>query len=142
MVCEQNNSFTGAPVQTKMAVAKRSLRKLFLDTVPRNVTPYAFPPLSSVNVADLPNNGFGQGNYHIPKTQFGHWPVYLKVQNTKRTTEIKRLQGDLNQFKTDLLAAVPGLEPTHITTNLHAGLVNIKGDLVEMLKGIFTDSIK
>lgn len=125
-----------------MAVVKKAIKKLYLDTVPHQVKPFAFPALNTIQVSELPNNGFGEKNYYIPKTKFGHWPVYLKVQNTKITTEIKRLQGDLNQFKLDILSAVPGLDQSHITVNQHAGYVNIRGDLVNLIKNIFNEKVK
>lgn len=106
------------------------------------VKPYQFPPLASIKAVDLPNNGFGINNYSICKTKYGHWPVYKKVQNTKVTTEIKRIRGDIEQFKNDLLQAHPELKPENVMVNKVAGYVNVKGDVVEDIKQIFTENIK
>lgn len=103
---------------------------------------YQFPPLASIKAEDLPNNGFGVNNYSICKSKYGHWPVYKKIQNTKISTEIKRIKGDIDQFKIDLLQAHPQLKPENITVNKTAGYVNIKGDVVDEIKQIFADNIK
>lgn len=95
---------------------------------------YQIPALLLVLASDLPNNGFGTGNYHIQKTKFQHWPVYLKIQNTKIQTEVKRIKGDVIQFKKDLLKLNPDLE---IAVNPQVGYVNIKGDRVQEIKTYF-----
>lgn len=95
---------------------------------------YQIPALLLVLASDLPNNGFGNGNYNIQKTKFQHWPVYVKIQNTKIQTEIKRIKGDVIQFKKDLLKLNPNLD---IAVNNHVGYVNIKGDRVEEIKTYF-----
>lgn len=125
-----------------MPVVKKAIKTVYLDTIPHVVKPFEFPALGSIKVSDLPNNGFGNKNYYIPKTKFGHWPVYLRIQNTKITTEIKRLKGDLTQFKADLLESVPGLDARHISVNEQTGNVNVKGDLVDILKEVFTQKVK
>ncbi|EAZ63693.1 60S ribosomal protein [Scheffersomyces stipitis CBS 6054] len=111
-----------------------SLKSVRVPVPPAVVKPYEVPALSSINHQDLPNNGFGNNNYSINATKYKHWPVYLKVQNTKYTTEIKRIQGDLFQFKKDLLSLNPSLD---ITINKNAGYVNIKGNVVEEIKSYF-----
>lgn len=102
---------------------------------------YQIPPLSSISVQDLPNNGFGEKNYYIAKTKFGYWPVYKKVQNTKITTEIKRIKGDLDQFKSDLLKQLPHIQAKNVVVNKHAGYVNVKGDVVEEINEVFNSQI-
>lgn len=92
---------------------------------------YEFPKISSITSDELVNNNFGINTYFIHKTKFGHWPVYKKVQNTKITTEVKRVQGDVRQFKEDLLSTLPHIQPHNITVNKVAGYVNIKGDVVQ-----------
>ncbi|EGV62027.1 54S ribosomal protein img2, mitochondrial [Yamadazyma tenuis] len=101
---------------------------------------FQIPSLSLISFADLPNNGFGNGNYFISKTKFGHWPIYKKVQNTKITTEIKRIQGDVLQFKKDLVS-LTRLNPKFVTVNQTAGYVNVKGDEVERLRSVFDKHI-
>lgn len=101
---------------------------------------FQIPALSSISVNDLPNNGFGEGNYYLTKTKFGHWPVYKKVQNTKITTEIKRVQGDIFQFKQDLIK-LANINPQLITVNKTAGYVNIKGDVVDHMKNVFDEKL-
>ncbi|CUM67236.1 uncharacterized protein PRCAT00004929001 [Priceomyces carsonii] len=96
------------------------------------------PSLSSVRYDQLPNNGFGFKNYSISKSKFGHWPVYLKIQNTKISTEIKHVRGDIKQFRNDLLKVNPNL---HITINEKIGYANIKGDHVQYMKGIFQEHL-
>ncbi|RCK66863.1 54S ribosomal protein IMG2, mitochondrial [Candida viswanathii] len=98
---------------------------------------YTFAPLSQVSAAELPNNGFGKGSYHIPKTKFKHWPVYLKVSNTRRTTEIRKIQGDIVQFKNDLLKVLEDGDKLKTSLNTTAGIVNIKGDYVKEVKALF-----
>ena len=102
------------------------------------LTRYTFQDLSSISYCDLPNNGFGKKNYYIAKTKFHQWPVYKKVQNTRITTEIKRVQGDLHQLKQDLLQIYPQFE---ISMNQSAGIVNIKGDVTEEVTKLFEKEI-
>lgn len=102
---------------------------------------YQLPSLASISAQDLAHNGFGHGNYFLTKTKFGHWPVYKKIQNTKITTEIKRIQGDINKFKADLVQAAR-INPQLVTVNKTAGYVNIKGDVVENVKRVFDQYIK
>lgn len=99
---------------------------------------YSIPDIKSILVKDLPGRGFGSGNYFIPKTKFNHWPVYKKVQNTKIQTEIKRIQGDLQQLKRDLLKFDPELV---ITMNQTAGIMNVKGDVVKQLMALFEEQL-
>lgn len=101
---------------------------------------FKIPPLSSISTKDLPNNGFGHGNYYFTKTKFGHWPVYKKIQNTKITTEIKRIQGDINQFRKDLID-LANINPQLISVNKTAGFVNVKGDRVEDIKRVFDEKM-
>lgn len=103
------------------------------------VTRYDFPALSSISSDELVNSNFGKGTYFVHKTQFGHWPVYKKVQNTKITTEIKRIQGDVHQFKADLLSAMSGFPAKNITVNSVAGYVNVKGDRVQQVMQILDE---
>lgn len=105
------------------------------------VKPYEVPPLSSISVEQLPNNGFGLKNYHISKTKFGEWPVYKKIQNTKVTTEVKRIKGDLDQFKKDLTNACSFINAQNVTINKKAGYLNIKGDVVEKVKRSLDESL-
>ncbi|KAK6463638.1 mitochondrial large subunit ribosomal protein-domain-containing protein [Scheffersomyces coipomensis] len=116
-----------------------SLKAVRIPTPKPAVVNYEIPALSSINYTDLPNNGFGIKNYSIEKTKFKHWPVYLKVQNTKLTTEVKRIKGDLAQFKTDLLSINPDLK---ITVNQTYGYANIKGNVVDEIKQYFDNGIK
>ncbi|KAI5959411.1 IMG2 [Candida pseudojiufengensis] len=100
---------------------------------------YKLQEITSISHVDLPNNGFGIKNYYIPKTKFNHLPIYKKVQNTKVTTEIKRIQGDIHQLKQDILNEFPSLK---ITMNQSAGIINVKGDLTKELTKFFTKEIR
>lgn len=108
---------------------------------PKEIKAFEFPPLLTVSAEELPNNGFGIKNYFIERTKYGHWPVYKKIQNTKITTEIKRIKGDIDQFKRDLMRAYPELPQERVTVNRTAGYVNIKGDWVDDIKSIFSAKI-
>ncbi|KAI5955352.1 IMG2 [Candida jiufengensis] len=103
------------------------------------LTKYTFQDITSISSKDLPNNGFGLKNYYIPKTKFNHFPIYKKIQNTKITTEIKRIQGDIHQLKQDLCEKFPNLK---ITMNQSAGIINIKGDLTRELTKLFNKEIQ
>lgn len=107
--------------------------------LPRATTQaFKLPELSSISHTQLPNNGFGKGTYAINRSKFGNWPVYLKIQNTKTVTEIKRIQGDIHQFARDLLSIKPDLK---LTVNPQIGYINVKGDKVEEIKHIFETQI-
>ncbi|EGW35672.1 uncharacterized protein SPAPADRAFT_131660 [Spathaspora passalidarum NRRL Y-27907] len=107
---------------------------------PKAVVPrYTIPSLESIPHTALVNNGFGEGSYFIKKTKFNHWPVYKKITNqSKITTEIKRIEGDIELFRRDLLKLNPDLK---ITVNKTAGYVNIKGDVVEEIKEYFNEGL-
>ncbi|KAI3405507.1 IMG2 [Candida oxycetoniae] len=113
--------------------------KAAINTPKPEVVRYTFQDISSISHKDLPNNGFGKKNYYIPQTKFHHWPVYKKVQNTKITTEIKRIQGDLHKLRDDLLKFQPGLR---ITMNQTAGILNIKGDVVRDITSFLESETK
>ncbi|CAK9441226.1 mitochondrial 54S ribosomal protein mL49 [Lodderomyces beijingensis] len=119
---------------------KQTARRLLNVKPPQpDLTRYAIPDLASISQRDLPNNGFGIKNYFIPKTRFSHWPVYIKTSNsTKVVTEIKRVQGDIHQFKRDLLRYN---EEFVISMNQAAGIVNIKGDHVDEVKSLLDREI-
>ena len=112
-----------------------------LHLPPKEIKMFEFPPLLSISAEELPNNGFGIKNYFIERTKYGHWPVYKKIQNTKTTTEIKRIKGDIDQFKRDLMRVYPVLSQEKVTINRTAGYVNIKGDYVDEIKSIFSTEI-
>lgn len=97
---------------------------------------YTFPKLSQITSSNLPNNGFGNGNYYIPKSKFNHWPVYLKVSNTKETTEIRKIQGDILKFRSDLLENLGTDIKLQTTMNTTAGILNIKGNVVNEVKAV------
>lgn len=101
---------------------------------------YEFPALSSISSDELVNSNFGKDSYWIHKSKFGHWPVYKKVQNTKITTEVKRIQGDVNRFKKDLLATLPHIQPQHVVVNRTAGYANIKGDVVQEVMKVLDEN--
>lgn len=124
-----------------MRTSRIALRSVRVATPKSAAELYQFPALSSISAQDLPNNGFGENNYYIAKTKFGYWPVYKKVQNTKITTEIKRIKGDLDQFKADLLKQLPRLQANNVVVNKHAGYVNVKGDVVEEINEVFNNQI-
>lgn len=117
---------------------KPSLLRLAIKAkLPSQAAPYfEIPSLASITSKDLVNDSFGKGNYYFTKSKFGHWPVYKKVQNTKISTEIKRIQGDVLQFKQDLIKAA-NLNQRDVTANQTAGYVNVKGDKVESIKAVF-----
>lgn len=117
---------------------KPSLLRLAIKAkIPVHSAPYyEIPSLTSISAKDLVNESFGKGTYYLSKSKFGHWPVYKKVQNTKISTEIKRVQGDVLQFKKDLIK-VANLNQRDVTANQTAGYVNVKGDKVESIKAVF-----
>ncbi|RKP28356.1 hypothetical protein METBISCDRAFT_26866 [Metschnikowia bicuspidata] len=94
--------------------------------------------LDAVTPAQLPNNAFDQQKlYAIRRSKFGHWPVYKKVQNTKITTEIKRVDGNVRLFASELQALMGGSRTAKdIRVNGLTGEVNIKGDHVAKIKGL------
>ncbi|CAH6722807.1 54S ribosomal protein Img2p, mitochondrial [[Candida] jaroonii] len=97
---------------------------------------FQIPKLSSISTKDLPNNGFGKGTYFFSKTKFGHWRVYKKVQNTKITTELTQIKGDVLSLKHDLIK-IAKLNPKTVTANPTTGIINIKGDVVDEIKQLF-----
>lgn len=105
---------------------------------------YSAPSLLSVSAADLPNNAFENENlYYIKKTAYGHWPVYKKIQNTKVSTEIKRVEGDVSRFALDLRRVLGNAVLTkNIKVNTITGEVNIKGDHTDAIKEVLEKHVK
>ncbi|KAG7661934.1 IMG2 [[Candida] subhashii] len=101
---------------------------------------YEIPSLSSITYKDLPDPKFGNKTYHVPMTKFKHWPVYPKIQGSRRQTEIKRVQGDVVQLSKDLLKLNPNLIIAKVNTT--AGYINIKGDVTEEIKQYFNRELK
>lgn len=128
-----------------MRAAPRLLKGLRIP-VPKVETPVYTPPaLSSVTAADLPNNEFVSNNqYFIKKTAFGHWPVYKKIQNTRISTEVKRVEGNVKLFAEELLKHVNNgnILKRNVKVNTVTGEVNIKGDYTEQVKTILDKHIK
>lgn len=105
---------------------------------------YSAPPLSAVTPEELPNNTFEtQGQYSINKSTYGHWPVYKKVQNTKISTEIKRVQGNVRLFAQELTRFINNgnVLPRNIRVNTLTGEVNIKGDHVAAICRVLDEKI-
>lgn len=128
------NSF----LDTTTMRATASLLKAVRVKVPVSQLPPFIPPaLSTVSASELPNNAFETERlYKVKKTAFGHWPVYKKVQNTRISTEIKRVEGNARLFSQELLAELKlnNLRKGDLKVNEVTGEVNIKGDHVEEIK--------
>lgn len=114
-------------------------RAVRISALPKPAYTCAVPELSEISFKDLPNNGFGTKNYSISRTKFKQWPVYIKKQNLKLTTEIMRVKGDVHQLKADLEALNPNLK---ITTKEAIGHVLIKGDHVKLIKQQFDEYLQ
>lgn len=92
---------------------------------------YTAPALSKINVGDLPNSVFEKSDlYHIKKTSNGYWPVYKRIQNTKISTEIKRVDGNVRLFAKELVQQLDTIDSkrNEIKVNSITGQVSIKGD--------------
>lgn len=105
---------------------------------------YSAPVLSGISIHDLPNSSFEKlGQYYIKKTANGYWPVYKKIQNTKVTTEIKRIEGNVGLFAKELLTGLSKIDSKKNavkTCNL-TGQVTIKGDFSEEIKHYLNKSV-
>lgn len=104
---------------------------------------YKAPSLASISPSELPNNAFENNNlYNIRKTAYGHWPVYKKIQNTRISTEIKRVEGDVSQFAQELLSLIGNVKLNNLKVNTITGEVNIKGDHVEKIKEVLEKHVR
>lgn len=123
-----------------MKQTTRLLKGLAISMPKAEMPIYTPPALSSVSANQLLNNTFeSQQLYAINKTKFGHWPVYKKVQNTKISTEIKRVDGNVQLFASQLtkLLNKGNILPRNVKVNTNTGEVNIKGDYVADVKALF-----
>ncbi|SGZ55702.1 CIC11C00000004305 [Sungouiella intermedia] len=101
------------------------------------------PSLASISPSELPNNAFENNNlYNIRKTAYGHWPVYKKIQNTRISTEIKRVEGDVSRFAQELLSLIGNVKLNNLKVNTITGEVNIKGDHVEKIKEVLEKHVR
>ncbi|SGZ55748.1 CIC11C00000001018 [Sungouiella intermedia] len=104
---------------------------------------YKAPSLASISPSELPNNAFENNNlYHIKKTAYGHWPVYKKIQNTRISTEIKRVEGNVSRFAQELLGLIGNVKSNNLKVNTITGEVNIKGDHVEKIKEVLEKHVR
>lgn len=104
---------------------------------------YKAPSLTSISPSELPNNAFENNNlYNIRKTAYGHWPVYKKIQNTRISTEIKRVEGDVSRFAQELLSLIGNVKLNNLKVNTITGEVNIKGDHVEKIKEVLEKHVR
>lgn len=123
-----------------MKQTTRLLKGLAISMPKAEMPIYTPPSMSSVSANQLLNNTFeSQKLYAINKTKFGHWPVYKKIQNTKISTEIKRIDGNVQLFASQLskLLNNGNILPRNIKVNTTTGEVNIKGDYVADIKSLF-----
>ncbi|OBA21422.1 hypothetical protein METBIDRAFT_56144 [Metschnikowia bicuspidata var. bicuspidata NRRL YB-4993] len=106
---------------------------------------YKAPSLSAITVDELPNNTFEKENqYHITQSATGTWPVYKKIQNTKITTEIKRVKGNAALFAEELSRVLfkNNVPKKHVRVNTLTGEVNIKGDRSSEIRTILNEMAK
>ena len=70
--------------------------------------------------------------------------MYKKIQNTRISTEIKRVQGDVSVFAEELLSLLQNdaIKKDHVRVNTKTGEVNIKGDYTEQIKSILDTHVK
>lgn len=127
-----------------MKSTARLLKSVRIPTKAPAQAIYQAPSLSSISASELPNNAFENNNlYFLKKTAYGHWPVYKKIQNTRISTEIKRVEGDVSRFAQELLGLLgKNISTNNIRVNTITGEVNIKGDHVEEIKEVLEKHVK
>lgn len=143
--CTHQEIFTFHYSTSTMKQSTRLLKGLSISFPKKEVPVYVPLSLSAISANQLPNNTFDTQNlYAIKKTKFGHWPVYKKIQNTKISTEIKRVEGNVQLFASELTKFVQNgnILPRNLKVNTLTGEVNIKGDHVSEIKSILDRHIK
>ncbi|QWU89208.1 hypothetical protein CA3LBN_003531 [Candidozyma haemuli] len=106
---------------------------------------YAAPLLSSLSVEDLPNSTYDKARlYSIRKTSNGYWPVYKRLQNTKVSTEVKRVDGNVHLFAKELVQHLDTTNPIQekLKINSVTGLVSIKGDHTEKIVSFLEENYR
>lgn len=91
----------------------------------------------------LPNNDFEKRNqYHVKRSKTGAWPVYKKIQNTRISTEVKRVQGNVELLAQHITTNIPGYNSKKniLKINKATGEINIKGDFVPQIKSILEEA--
>ncbi|CAH1968329.1 unnamed protein product [Acanthoscelides obtectus] len=77
-------------------------------------------------------------HYFIERTKNHMIPVYLELErrNTKKTTVIRKIQGDVFKLEKDLLAFLQkeSFYPIRSQVNEFAGIIKIGGDFVNAVK--------
>lgn len=128
-----------------MRSSARLLKRVAVPKLQEVKASFQIPALSTISASQLPNNSFEtSGKYFIQKSAFQHWPVYKKVQNTRISTEIKRVEGNVSLFAEELFQVLddPRLKADQIKVNTLTGEVNIKGDYVDKIKDILDRDVK
>lgn len=131
-------TFEHSPISMRSSQFLLRAVRVIPPTSKNNVL-YTAPILSNITIDDLPNGEFERSRrYHIKRTSNGCWPVYKKVQNTKVSTEVKRIDGDVNLFAEELTKKLKDFDSKKNAVKVIpvSGQVNTRGDFVEDIKAV------
>lgn len=96
----------------------------------------ALPSLSSITVENL-TVAPAKLSYHLPRTSQGNLPVYRTLRSQAMYTDVKRVQGNVVQFRNELQEQLPHIPKQNFVCHTVSGTLKIKGDhLLEVKKAL------
>ncbi|TID26133.1 hypothetical protein CANINC_002828 [Pichia inconspicua] len=94
------------------------------------------PPLSSIT-ADQLTTAPTLLSYYLPRTSNGNLPVYRTIRSQAMYTDIKRVQGNIVQFRNELQQLLPHIPKQNFICHTVSGTLKIKGDhLLDVKKAL------
>lgn len=87
----------------------------------------ALPSLSSITAEQL-TTAPSKLSFNIPRTSQGNLPVYRTIRSQATYTDIKRVQGNIVQFRNELQEQLPHIPKSDFTCHTISGTLKIKGD--------------
>ncbi|KAH3676425.1 hypothetical protein WICMUC_002056 [Wickerhamomyces mucosus] len=103
-----------------------------------------FPKLNDITAEDLGNSSklektFGFGTYHLERSSFRNLPIYIEYKaNNVVYTEIRKIKGDIIQFRNDLQQILPDVPKNNFKVVMESKKILIKGTHKEKLNEILS----
>jgi large subunit ribosomal protein L49 len=93
------------------------------------------PSLDSISISQLTTKPQLK-SYFVPRTSQGNLPVYKTYRSQAVYTDIKRIQGNVVQFRNDLQELLPQIKKENFNCHVINGSLRIKGDHSQIIKEI------
>lgn len=82
--------------------------------------------------------GVKSRTYFIKRSKFGHLPVYKTIKSKAIYTEVRKIQGNSIQLRSELLELIPELSPKNLKIVQQSNKLLMKGDYVDVVKDVLS----